>query len=57
MHHGIPQNLPMPTGVMLPHNLLSHIIDLMSRSMGEQKRKTLIEDLEEYKLGLPFDLR
>lgn len=57
MHHNIPQNLPSPSGNMLPHKLLSYIVDLMAYSMGKDKRDAIASELEEYKKGLPFDLR
>lgn len=57
MHHRISQKLAFPNETMLPHDFLSYILDIMARSMGEDKRLALIYELEEYKKGLPFDLR
>lgn len=55
--HKLPDTIPPPQGNMLPHKLLSYIADLMAFSMGPKKRDDLIIELEEYKEGLPFDLR
>jgi hypothetical protein len=55
--HNIPDDVPPPQGNMMPHKLLSYIVDLMAYSMGEEKRNDLMRELNEYKEGLPFDLR
>lgn len=56
-HHKLPDNIPPPQGNMMPHKLLSYILDLMTHSMGELKRNEILSELSEYKMGLPFDLR
>jgi hypothetical protein len=56
-HHNLPKDIPTPNGNLLPHKLFSYILDLMAHSMGIEKRASLLKELEEYKLGLPFDLR
>ncbi len=56
-HHNLPDNIPPPQGSMLPHKLLSYILDLMTHSMGENKRNEILLELKDYKEGLPFDLR
>lgn len=56
-YHNLPKDIPPPQGHSLPHKLFSYIIDLMSHSMGKEKREELIKELEDYKLGLPFDIR
>lgn len=55
--HNLPDNIQPPQGNMMPHKLLSYILDLMAHSMGDDKRQALLFDLQEYKQGLPFDLR
>jgi hypothetical protein len=55
--HNIPDNIQPPQGNMMPHKLLSYILDVMASSMGQDTRKALIAELDEYKKGLPFDLR
>lgn len=57
MHHNIHQSIPAPQGNMLPHNLFSYIVNLMAHSMGQDKVNELKKELDEYKQGLPFDLR
>lgn len=56
-HHKIPENINPPQGSVMPHKLFSYILDLMAHSMGDETRKTILSELEEYKRGLPFDLR
>lgn len=56
-HHNISSGSLAPSGNMLPHKLFSYILDIMTLSMGEEKRKDLLRELEDYKEGLPFDLR
>src|SRR6185436_6287003 len=56
-YHSLPDNIPPPQGNMMPHKLLSYILDLMAHSMGLEKREALLLELKEYKAGLPFDLR
>ena len=56
-YHNLPDNIPPPQGNMSPHKLMSYIAELMSHSMGEEKRKSLMEELKIYKQDLPFDLR
>lgn len=56
-HHKIPNHIPPPQGNVLPHKLFSYIVDMMAYSMGAQKRNELMKELEEYKQGLPFDMR
>jgi len=55
-HHNIPDTIPLPSGNMKPHKLLSYILDVMAHSMGEEKRNSILKELEEYKSGLPTDL-
>ena len=57
VHHNISEDIPPPQKSMTPDKLLSYILDLMSYSMGEEKRNALLVELNEYKQGLPFDLR
>lgn len=56
-HHNLPKDIPVPNGCALPHKIFSYIVDILAHSMGEEKRNQLIKELEDYKLGLPFDLR
>jgi len=56
-HHNISEFPNPPNGTMLPYKLMSYILDVMTRSMGEEKRNELLRELKEYKEGLPFDLR
>ena len=56
-HHNLPKDIPAPSGSMLPHKLFSYIADVMAHSMGEDKRNSILYDLEEYKMDLPFDIR
>lgn len=56
-HHKVPENVKPPQGSVMPHKLFSYILDLMAYSMGDETRNNLIKELEEYKQGLPFDLR
>lgn len=56
-HHNIPDNTPPPSGNMSPHKLLSYILDVMTKSMGQEKRNALLVELNDFKEGLPFDLR
>jgi hypothetical protein len=56
-HHKLPSNLELPHGAMRMNKVFSCILDVMAHSMGEETRKNLIKELEEYKQGLPFDLR
>lgn len=56
-HHKLPQGLQMPSGNLKLHLALSLILDVMVRSMGEAKRDEIIQELEEYKLGLPREDR
>ena len=55
--HNIPDNIPPPQGNMMIHKLLSYILDVMAFSMGQEKRNALLVELNDYKEGLPFDLR
>lgn len=54
-HHNIPENIPLPSGKMEPHKLLSYILDIMVHSMGEEKHISILKELEEYKTTLPSD--
>lgn len=56
-HHNLPGDIAKPQGSMMPHKIFSYIVELMAHSMGEEKRKELIVELNDYKNGLPFDLR
>ena len=56
-HHNLPKDIPTPSGSMLPHKLFTYIADVMAHSMGEEKRNSILYDLEEYKMDLPFDMR
>lgn len=56
-HHGLHSNIAKPQGNMMPHKLLSFIADIMSHSMGPEKRSSILQELESYKMDLPFDLR
>jgi hypothetical protein len=55
--HKIPDVIKPPQGNGLPHKLFSYILELMSYSMGQEKRDEIFKELEEYKKGLPFDMR
>lgn len=55
--HKLPKDIPVPQGHIMPHKLLSYILDLMAHSMGDEKREQLVNELNDYKQGLPFDLR
>ena len=55
-YHKIPK-IEAPQGNVLPHKLFSYILEVMARSMDEDKRLKLLSDLDEYKNELPFDLR
>lgn len=55
-HHKLP-HLDFPKDGALPHIVFSYIVESLAYSMGAEKRKELIEELEQYKLGLPFDIR
>ncbi len=56
-HHGLPDTIPPPqTGVMI-HAVFSYIAELMAQSMGPEKHQALVQECEEYKQGLPFDMR
>ena len=56
-HHKIPDDTPPPSGIIAPHKLLSYILDVMTKSMGEEKRNDLLVELNHFKEDLPFDLR
>ena len=55
-HHKIPK-IESPQGSVLPYKLFSYILEIMAHSMGEDRRRKLLSDLDEYKNELPFDLR
>lgn len=55
--HNVPEVIKPPQGSVLPHKLLSYILELMSYSMGQKKRDEICKELEDYKQGLPFDMR
>lgn len=56
-HHNIDDSIAPPIGHISPHHLLSYIAELMAQSMGPENHKALLEECEDYKQGLPFDLR
>lgn len=56
-HHSIPNTISKPKGNLMPYKLFSFIIDIMAHSMGSEKRKAILEELQAYKMDLPFDLR
>lgn len=39
------------------HLVFSKFIDLMARSMGDEKRKEILKELDEYKMSLPAFFR
>ena len=55
--HKIPDVIKPPQGNTLPHKLFSYILDLMCYSMGQEKRESILKELDQYKQGLPFDMR
>ena len=55
--HKIPDIIKPPQGSVLPHKLFSYILELMAYSMGREKRDEIAKELEDYKQGLPFDMR
>jgi len=56
-HNKLPSDLPLPQGNMSLPVAMSCILDVISYSMGKEKRDLILQELEEYKAGLPFDLR
>lgn len=56
-HHNLPSDLPMPEGNIQIHLALSMILDVMVRSMGDEKRKEILKELEDYKLSVPVKYR
>jgi hypothetical protein len=53
-HHNLSKNIPLPSSHMLIHLALSRIFDVMLYSMGEEKRRNIIKELEEYKLSIKY---
>ena len=39
------------------HLIFSNFLDLMARSMGDEKRKEILKELDEYKMSLPAFFR
>lgn len=56
-YHNIEETAPPPSQGVLIHAVFSYIADLMSRSMGIEAHQALVKELQEYKQGLPFDVR
>jgi hypothetical protein len=52
-HHNLSQDLEKPQGNMKIHKALSCVLDIMSHSMGEEKRDNLLKELDQYIQGLP----
>lgn len=52
IHNDLPKDLPLPKGNMSLDCALSLILDIIVRSMGDQKRDEIIKELEEYKESL-----
>ena len=56
-YHNLPDTIPPPSAGVMIHAVFSYIAELMVQSMGSEKHQELIRELEEYKQGLPFDIR
>lgn len=56
-HHNLPKHLTIPAGNMHISDVFSYILDIMAHSMGDEKRKNLIKELEEYNPSLPSENR
>lgn len=56
-HHGLPDTIPPPQNGVMIHAVFSYIAELMAQSMGTEKHQALLKECEEYKQGLPFDVR
>lgn len=56
-HHNIEDTIPPPSAGVLIHVVFSYIASLMAQSMGQEKYDALVKECEEYKQGLPFDVR
>lgn len=51
-HNNLPKDLQLPSGNMRLSQALSVILDVIVRSMGEEKHREIIQELEEYKRSL-----
>jgi hypothetical protein len=56
-HHNIQTHLPVPNHTDKNIDALSKIIDIMVETMGEEKRKEILADLNKYKISLPACFR
>lgn len=52
-YHKLPKDLPLPEMGIGMNLCMSRILDVMVHSMGEEKRKEILEDLDKYRIGIP----
>lgn len=56
-HHNLHPHVVRIEGNMHLSQALSQIIDVMARSMGEERRKEILKELDEYNMSIPACFR
>lgn len=52
IHHGLSKDLPLPVPGLRTDQALSRIFDIITHSLGSEKREALLKELDEYNAGI-----